>query len=237
MGNNRVTVFHLSILSRAQMKLWPLLGSISNRFVLCGGTAIALRLGHRESVDFDLFSSRDFTTDQLIRETDFLTRGRRIQESLNTLTLLMMDPGFDRPVKLSLFGGLKLGEIHSPDVAPNGLRIASLEDLLGMKCAVISQRAEAKDYLDIHAIITKTGLSLSHGLAAARAIYGSHYNGALTLKALCFFQDGNVMTLPDEVKRDLTVEVKNCDLARIPKIVPQGIIGEGIPQDTSEFQP
>lgn len=87
------------------------------------------------------------------------------------------------------------------------------------------------------AITNKTGLSLSHGLAAARAIYGSHYNGALTLKALCFLQDGNVMTLPDEVKRDLTVEVKNCDLARIPKIVPQGIIGEGTPQDTSEFQP
>jgi len=230
-------LFHTSILSQAQMALWPLLGGLPERFVLYGGTAIALRLAHRASVDFDLFTSSDFTTDQLIREMDFLTRGRRIQEGPNTLTVLMTDPNFDRPVKLSFFGGLNLGQIHTPDLAPNGLRIASLEDLLGMKCAVISQRAEAKDYLDIYAIITQTELTLSHGLAAARAIYGSQYNGALTLKALCFFKDGNVATLPDEVKRLLTLKVKDCDLARLPKTVSLGMIGEAIHQGSGEVKP
>ncbi|MDZ7695826.1 MAG: nucleotidyl transferase AbiEii/AbiGii toxin family protein [Deltaproteobacteria bacterium] len=208
------------------MKLWPLLGGVPERFVLYGGTAIALRLGHRKSIDFDFFTSSDFTTDQLMREMTFLANGRRIQESANTLTMLIAKPDFDRPVKLSFFGGLRLRQIHMPDQATNGLLIASLKDLLGMKCAVVSQRAEAKDYLDIHAIITKTKLTLSHGLAAARAIYGSQYNGVLTLKALCFFQDGNVMTLPDEVKGDLTQKVKACDLAPVPEIVPEGTIGE-----------
>lgn len=223
--------FRLAILSPVQKELWPLLGKVPKRFVLYGGTAIALRIGHRESVDFDFFTSDGFTTDQLAREMDFLTLGRRLQESPNTLTLLMPVAGFDRPVKLSFFGGLNLGQIHRPDVATNGLFVASLLDLLGMKCATVSQRAEAKDYMDIHSIITKTDLTLAHGIGAARAIYGPQYNAVLTLKALCFFQDGNVVTLPDHIKEDLILKVKTCDLAKIPEMTPAGIIGEYIQQD------
>ena len=225
-----MTPFHLTILSQAQKELWPLLSRVPRRFVLYGGIAIALRLAHRESVDFGFFTGSDFTTDQLVREMDFLTGGRRVQECTNTLTLLMTNPAFDRPVKLSFFGGLKLGRIHKPDQANNGLFIASIKDLLGMKCAVVSQRAEAKDYMDIHAIITKTHLGLAHGIGAARAIYGRQYNAVLTLKALCFFQDGNVATLPDKIKQDLLLKVKTCDLENIPEMTPEGIIGEYIPK-------
>jgi hypothetical protein len=220
--------FRLSILSPVQKELWPLLGKAPKRFVLYGGTAIALRIGHRKSIDFDFFTSDGFTPDQLVREIDFLTLGRRLQESPNTLTLLMPVPGFDRPVKLSFFGGLTLGQIHRPDLAPNGLFVASLLDLLGMKCATVSQRAEAKDYMDIHSIITTTDLTLAHGIGAARAIYGQQYNAVLTLKALCFFQDGNVMALPDKIKQELVSKVKACDLVSIPEIIPAGIIGEHI---------
>lgn len=226
MGNDQMAPFHLTILSQAQKELWPILSRVPKRFVLYGGTAIALRLAHRESVDFDLFTGSDFTTDQLAREMDFLTGGKRLQEGINTLTLLITNPGFDRPVKLSFFGGIKLGRIKKPDRADNGLFIASMEDLLGMKCAVVSQRAEAKDYMDIHSIITRTSLTLAHGLAAAKAIYGPQYNAVLTLKALCFFKDGNVTTLPDNIKQDMLLKVKTCALDRIPEMTPDGIIGE-----------
>jgi len=80
-GDNIMEIFRLSILSQVQKELWPLLGKVSARFVLYGGTAIALRIAHRESVDFDFFTSTDFTTDQLVREMDFLGLGRRLQES------------------------------------------------------------------------------------------------------------------------------------------------------------
>mgnify|MGYP005630214391 CR=1 FL=1 len=83
---------------------------------------------------------------------------------------------------------MKHGRIYQPDTVKDGPRIASLLGLLGMKCAVVSQRAEAKDYMDIHAIIMRTSLTLTHGIAAARAIYGAQYNGILTLKALCFLK-------------------------------------------------
>jgi len=145
---------------------------------------------------------------------------------ITLLTVLMPVAGFDRPVKLSFFGGLKLRQIHQPDVGDNGLFVASLEDLFGMKCATVSQRAEAKDYVDIYSIIEKAELSLAYGIGAARAIYGMQYNAALTLKALSFFGDGNLMTLPDQIKQALVAMVKTCDLSKIPEISTVGVIGK-----------
>lgn len=217
--------FQLSILPPVQRAVWPILSNVSKGFVLYGGTAIALRLAHRESVDFDFFTGDDFTSDYLVREMEFLLNARRLQESHNTLTLLMRVAGFDRPVKLSFFGGLKLKQIHRPDTGDNGLLVASLQDLFGMKCATVSQRAEAKDYFDIYSIIEKTELTLEHGIGAAKAIYGRQYNAALTLKALSFFGDGNLMTLPDQIKQALMFSVKSCDLSKIPEIATVGFIG------------
>ena len=58
------------ILPPAQMELWPMLKAIPKSFVLYGGTAVALRFGHRNSVDFDFFSSK--------RDIDLLTTGLKI---------------------------------------------------------------------------------------------------------------------------------------------------------------
>ncbi len=59
------TQFHLNTLPRAQLFLWPALAEFKLDFVLYGGTAIALRLAHRESVDFDFFSTRHFQPGEL----------------------------------------------------------------------------------------------------------------------------------------------------------------------------
>ncbi len=218
-------MFHLSILPEPQQALWPLLEMVPKRFVLYGGTAIALRLAHRESVDFDFFTSEDFNSDQLVREMDFLTGAKRVQESPNTLTVLKRIDNFDVFIQLSFFGGLRLGQIKSPDVANNGLFVASMLDLFGMKCATVSQRAEAKDYVDIYTIINNTNLTLEQGLGAARAIYGQQYNAILTLKALSFFNDGNVKSLPDKIKRALSEKVEKCNLDNVPNILPTMLIG------------
>ena len=218
-------MFQLSILPEPQRALWPILAQVPKRFVLYGGTAIALRLNHRESVDFDFFTSDDFNSDQLMREMDFLAGARRIQESPNTLTVLKAVEGFDVPIQLSFFGGLRLGQIELPDMADNGIFVASMLDLFGMKCATVSQRAEAKDYLDIDTIINNTDLTLEHGIVAASAIYGQQYNAILTLKALSYFKDGNVMSLPNKIKQTLSDKVKRCNLDNLPNIRSMTIIG------------
>lgn len=193
----------LSILPAHQRALWSDLGAIPSHFVLYGGTAIALRLGHRQSVDFDFMTHQSFRADDLVRSIPFLETAERLQSRADTLTV-SLDRGL--PVAVSFFGGLRLGRVGIPDrAAENGVWIASLLDLAGTKAAVIQQRAEAKDYLDLHAIL-QAGITLELALASARALYGSQFNPAITLKALAYYGDGDLANVPPAVQTMLT----NC---------------------------
>lgn len=79
------------------------------------------------------------------------------------------------------------------------LEIASLDDLMATKLKVILQRLEAKDYQDIAAML-QAGQPLEQGLAAARTLYGSAFQPSESLKALVYFEGGDLATLPEETK-------------------------------------
>src|SRR5512141_490835 len=97
---------HLETLPPAQRSLWPDLAEIPAYFVLYGGTALALRLGHRTSVDFDFFSSEPFVPADLLNSMVLLKHARPLQTATNTLTVVVDRAG---AVKLSFFGGLSIG--------------------------------------------------------------------------------------------------------------------------------
>ena len=80
-------------------------------------------------------------------------------------------------------------------------------------------RAEAKNYIDIDAILTDGRIDLPTALASARALYGVQYYPQITLKALSFFDDGNVRDLPDDMKARLAAAARAVDLDRLPAIV------------------
>jgi hypothetical protein len=108
-----------------------------------------------------------------------------------------------------------------PHIAPdNGLQVASLLDLAGTKASVVQQRAEAKDYTDIDAILCDGRIDLPTALAAAQAIYGAQFNPQITLKALSFFEDGNLHRLPKATKDRLAKAAREADLDRLPTIAP-----------------
>lgn len=206
----------LDVLPISQRRLWDELIDVPGPFVLYGGTAIALYLGHRKSVDFDFFGSETFDPDDLYRTVPFLADSEVIQKSGNTLTCLV-DRGGD--VQVSFFGVPDIVQIKKPLIADgNGLKIASLIDLAGMKVSVVQKRAEAKDYIDIDAIIQDGVIDLPLALAAGRRIYGRSFNPEITLKALSFFEDGNLNTLPQEVRGRLERSVRAVDLDRLPFI-------------------
>ena len=185
------------ILPFPQKRLCSELGQVPRHFVLYGGTAIALRLGHRVSLDFDFFSSEPFTPQELLANLPFLSGAKVLQNVSRTLTV-MVDRGGS--VKLSFFGGLELGRVGEPEETEDGaITAASLLDLAGMKAAVITQRAESKDYLDLLAILDN-GVSLAQAMGAARAIYGEQYNPVITLKSLAYFDDGDLHRLSSEQK-------------------------------------
>jgi len=191
----------LSCLPEAQRAFWPRLRAMPSHFVLYGGTAIALRLGGRQSVDFDFFSSESLDADHLVQKVDFLQSAVLIQSAPETASWLVRQGGTD--IKLSCFGGLTFGRVGQPESSvDNGLPIASLIDLAAQKVKVVQVRAEAKDYLDLD-LLMRSGVSLEDSLGAACALYP---NFALmpTLKALSYFEDGDLTALPSEVKQRLT---------------------------------
>lgn len=95
-----------------------------------------------------------------------------------------------------------------PDFTNDGvLRVASFDDLMATKVKVVLQRAEAKDYRDVAAMI-KAGVSLSRGLSSARLLYGQNFQPSESLKALVYFDDGDLKTLTDSEKKILVDTVK-----------------------------
>jgi hypothetical protein len=211
----------LDTLPPSQRALWLELGTTPGMFTLYGGTALALRLGHRTSVDFDFFSNDSFDPDLLAGQVPYLRNGERVQVAPNTLTCRVDRDG---PVMLSYFGGLGIGSVNAPEqVRGMTLHVASLLDIAGTKAAVVQKRAEVKDYIDIDALI-RQGLDLPTILAAGRVVYGRKFNPLITLKALSYF--GDLPTLPAAVSARLSKAVERVDATQLPTLKPYAECGE-----------
>lgn len=206
----------LDILPAAQRRLWPELSATPEAFTLYGGTAIALRLGHRPSVDFDFFAAESFQPDELLQKVPYLKGGTIRQSSRDTLTVTIERGG---PVQISFFGGINHGQVEAPERArgPN-IKVASLIDLAGYKVSVVQQRAELKDYIDVHTLLTKARMPLDKMIAAGKVIYGKQFNPLIALKALAYHNDLGLAELSREMRRDLITAIQQTDPQRLPKL-------------------
>lgn len=197
---------HRRTLPAPQLALWPELEPFASMgFVLYGGTALALRLGHRESVDFDFFTGGPLDKTSMM-QTTALEGAQVVQNAADTLTLAVTRAG--GTVKLSFFGDLVpariRGRVGEPERTEDGvLWVASIDDLFATKVKVVLDRAEAKDYRDVAALL-RSGATLDRALASAQAIYGPAYQPSESIKALSYFGDGDLATLPTDVRELLT---------------------------------
>lgn len=211
------------VLPSAQQKLWPLLAPAAELgFVLYGGTAIALRLGHRTSIDFDFFSSRPLDMHRLAAALPFTRTATTLQATVDTVTFLATVPGpAPNEVKVSFFAMPGFGRIGEPERTDDGvLQVASSIDLLATKLKVILQRAEAKDYRDIAALL-RAGGQLATGLGAARTLFGPNFSPSEALKALVYFVDGDLPALAAQDQALLTHASSQVgDLPHLPMASP-----------------
>jgi hypothetical protein len=194
----------MHVLPPAQQRLWPSLrGAPSLGFVLYGGTALALRLGHRPSIDFDFFSDAPIDKAAIASAFPFMDKSYVLTEKEDTYTILVALDAATDAVKLSFFGSIGFGRVGEPEFTEDGvLQVASLADLMATKLKVILQRAEAKDYRDIAALIG-AGVSLPRGLSSAVSLYGRNFQPSESLKALTFFKDGDLDSLDSNIRTTL----------------------------------
>lgn len=163
----------LDILPEAQKEIWLYLADVPKNFVLYGGTAVALRYGHRASVDFDFFTSKQGIDLQATGKTmPFVSK---FPHDIKKRSENHVDFIFEvnkEIVKLTLLNNKDIiaGSIYHPDIVEsNKIKIASPIDLMACKILALHNRSEAKDYADVAAMI-KHGISLQKGFEAAQAI-------------------------------------------------------------------
>jgi len=229
--NDSLLVPKTDILPPAQRRLWPLLApTLSLGYVLYGGTAIALRLGHRESVDFDFFTEARLSQEALYDRMPFLNETEVVKQSRDSLTVIVPPTdSSNQTVMLSFFGEISFGRFGEPSVTHDGvLYVASMIDLLATKLKVILQRAESKDYRAIAAIL-EAGTDLARGLVVARSMFAPTFQPSESLRALVFFEDGDLVNL-SEGNRSILVnavhKIQGEDLEERPGPVSRVLSGK-----------
>ncbi|HEY1342406.1 MAG TPA: nucleotidyl transferase AbiEii/AbiGii toxin family protein [Bryobacteraceae bacterium] len=189
----------LDILPESQRRVWPELDAAPSDFVLYGGTALALQLGHRVSEDFDFFSSFGFDPDDLrsrlpfFRDLDQSDSDSWLHYKRDNLEAFVNRGGL---VKVAFFGGLDtLTRVADPRRASGSrVQVASLVDLAGMKMRVIQVRGSWKDYVDIHTLVTN-GIDVPTGLAAAKG-YRPEFRSGHEYPCLAVLRRWNVESRP-----------------------------------------
>lgn len=203
----------LEILPKPQREIYPHLKAIKNLdFTLFGGTAIALQLGHRESIDFDFFTDKNISQlHQKLLNLKNIKVGEITQQMDNSLSFKTINN-----VKLSFFGNIEFvklaGKIQSNDGI---LQIANLKSLLITKLKATCDRAEYKDYKDIAEILKTKCVSLEEGLNGVRQYFGDKFPLLQVLKGLAYFKDGDLYRLSDDDKAILLNAIKNIDMGQL----------------------
>ena len=197
-----------SILPEAQKQIWPQLKEIKSLgFVLYGGTALALRYGHRQSIDFDFFTDQPLDHDKIVKFLPCAHHAEVLQSQKNAYTLLI--PVAENYVKISFFGTLEFGRVGIPELTRDkNILVASQEDILATKLKTILQRVEVKDYIDIASLL-EHGMSLEYGLASTVALFGKTFSPVDCLRALEYFDDPALKTLSESYKLVLKKEITN----------------------------
>jgi len=173
---------HSEILTEEQRKLLPLIRSFSNDYYLVGGTAIALYIGHRRSIDFDLFTTQDIKRKNirnLIDKSGF-TVDNLLYEAFDQMHLVI------NSVKITFFN-FPHKIVHLMDF-DGIIKIPTLLDLAAMKTYALGGRAKWKDYVDLYFIL-KDRYDLKELSARATEIFGAYFNEKLFREQLCFFDD------------------------------------------------
>ena len=196
--------FHVKIFPQEQLRLFEILSEQEwmNPFYLAGGTALALQIGHRRSVDFDFFTIHDFNVRQITKTLSELGRFELFNEENNTIN------GALDGVKISFFKYVY--PVIMPLKKHHCINLADTFDIALMKLEAISGRGHKRDFFDLYFLFKKYPLTdmlnnyeKKYGLAVT-----NHYH---LLKALTYFDDAE--------KEEMPVMFEEADWNKIKKTI------------------
>ena len=172
---------HKEILNNNQIELLPLVKQFKREFYLVGGTAIALHIGHRRSIDFDLFKPGKLILHRIIKKISagnypyFVTR--RVEEQLNLSINEVKFTFFEYPYPIET-------KYKFEDI----LRLPGLLELAAMKAFALGRRSKWKDYVDLYYIL-RDHFSIGEIIQVAGNVYGDLFSEKLFRAQICYFDD------------------------------------------------
>lgn len=213
-------MFYPKVLSKNQQGIIQKL-KLPENFYLGGGTALALQIGHRTSIDFDFYSQKHFESAQLVAFLQKIFASLKIDfQEEDTLKVRIKE------TSLSFF------YYRYPLIVPvlrySGIKIASLEDIAAMKIAAIVQRGTKRDFIDSYYLLQRFSLRDIIGFTIKKY---PGYQKMLILRALIYFRDAekekykrqiNVFDPNfswEEAKKKIFEEVRRYQLGMIKKMI------------------
>jgi hypothetical protein len=173
---------HREVLTKPAEALYPSLSHFDG-FYLAGGTALALQIGHRVSVDFDLFSD------------DTIKRGL-LEQARRVFTAAEMSPVVNNADELTvLANGVKITFLvypfppRDPFVRYEDVPLLSVREIAATKAYTIGRRGSFKDYVDLYFVIAEQRATLAGIIADAERKFGADFNSRLFLEQLLYLDD------------------------------------------------
>jgi predicted nucleotidyltransferase component of viral defense system len=176
-------MYHLETLTPEAKRLFPTLEIFTDDFYLAGGTALALHLGHRISVDFDMFSENPIKK-TLLAKVEELYSSESIEVLINNSRELTL-----------LVAGVKYSFIHYPfplltPLEKNGpIPLLSASEILITKAYTIGRRGSLKDYIDLYTGLRENVCSIENILKDAKEKYADAFTDRLFLEQLLYMED------------------------------------------------
>jgi hypothetical protein len=173
---------HGNILSKEQIELLPFIQSFQKEYYLVGGTAISLQIGHRESIDFDLFKLGSVHPLKIAQRLQaFGWKYQLIYKNTESFHIVVND------VKVTFFQyPFKIAKSKSFE----GVKMPDLLHLAAMKAYALGKRAKWKDYVDLYFIV-KNYHTLDEVSAKTQEIFEGLFSPKLFKQQLCYFNDVN----------------------------------------------
>ena len=172
---------HKEIFNQNQIQLLPLVKQFKREFYMAGGTAIALYIGHRRSIDFDLFKFSPIKPKSIVSEISGFNYPysitRRVSEQIN-LTI--------NDVKFTFFQ--YIFKINANEKFEDILRLPTLIDLAAMKAYALGRRSKWKDYVDLYFIL-KDYYTLKQISERATILFDQLFSEKLFRAQLSYFED------------------------------------------------
>jgi hypothetical protein len=173
---------HLEVLTDKGKELFPFLQKFKN-FYLAGGTALALQIGHRVSVDFDLFTAQPLEAN-LRSFLEKIFKQEQILPLVNTkdqLTCMVSQ------VKIT-FLYYPFPVVHKL-LKLEGQHLLDVHELAATKAYTIGRRGTFKDYIDLYFVLHEKHVSLTDIFELAEQKYKESFNARLFLEQLVYLDD------------------------------------------------